>query len=428
MGTAPDDTAPDTADNEPDHDDAQPGDDGVYGAPQDGPEPVVARRGVGGGADAKLLRAATIVKHVALSLALCASAALVIDYANAGDPAFCGVQSGCYAVRASAYSRMFGVPLPNLALPAFAVLLGGSIYATRAPGHALIATIAGVGGMFAVGFIALQLFFVGAICPWCMVVDSSAIVAAVASILIWFWIRNDDERAEPASVNGRAATAWAVAGACAIGLPFLWARYPAIPKAPAEIVAQQRPGKVTIISYTDFECPFCRKLHPTLDEVRSKYGDKIAFIRKMKPLSGHAGALPAAKAWVCAPLDKRDAVAAELYETDEKRLTLEDLAGLATKLGLGDRDAYVACMKAKSTEDAIDRDSDEFVQIKGRGLPFTYVNNRQIIGFQPDKLALAVEREVAGSSPSLPLWAMFSALAVVVLAASALTWSSRPRA
>ncbi|MFO0590625.1 MAG: vitamin K epoxide reductase family protein [Polyangiaceae bacterium] len=414
MGTAPHETPP--ADDETALERDEAASDRRDAAP-------LATATISGG-EATALRVATIVKHVALALAICASAALVIDYKNAGDPAFCGVQSGCFAVRASAYSHVYGIPLPNLALPAFAILLGLSIYATNAASHRLVAGAAGLGALFAVAFIALQAFFVGAFCPWCVAVDSSAIVAGVASILIWFWIRNSDVRASAASVQGASAGAWAVTGAIAIGLPFVWASYPAIPPAPPEIVAQQQPGKVTIISFTDFECPFCRKLHPALDELRSKHGDKIAFIRKMKPLSGHPGAMPAAKAWVCAPLDKRDAVASALYETEPEHLKTTELVGLATKLGLGDPDAYAACMKAKSTEDAIDRDAQEFSQIKGRGLPFTYVNSRQIIGFNPDKLTTSVERELGGPSPALPVWAMFAALGLAVTVASALTWRS----
>lgn len=417
MGTAPQETPPADDENPSDRDEAAPGSEGS-GPPK---EPAISA------SEASLLRGATIVKHVALALAICASAALVIDYKNAGDPAFCGVQSGCFAVRASAYSHVYGVPLPNLALPAFAILLGLSIYATSVQSHRLVAGAAGLGALFAIAFIALQAFFVGAFCPWCVAVDSSAIIAGVASILIWFWIGNSERRAAAASVQGTSAGAWAVTGALAIGLPFVWASYPAIPAAPPEILAQQQPGKVTIISFTDFECPFCRKLHPVLDDLRAKHGDKIAFIRKMKPLSGHPGAMPAARAWVCAPLDKRDAVATALYETEPEHLKTSDLVGLATKLGLGDPDAYAACMKAKSTEDAIDRDSQEFSQIKGRGLPFTYVNSRQIIGFNPDKLTSSVEREIGGPSPALPVWAMFVALGLAVTVASGLSLrSSKP--
>lgn len=370
-------------------------------------------------------RAAAIVKHVALALAICASTALVIDYRNAGDPAFCGVQSGCYAVRASAYSHVAGIPLPNLALPAFAILLGLSIYATTAAHHRLVAGAAGAAGLLAVGLIALQAFFVGAFCPWCIIVDTSAIVAGLAAIMIWFWNKDDDRRAAQVSVQGRAAGAWAVAGALAIGLPMLWARYPSIPAAPPEITAQQQAGKVTIISYTDFECPFCRKLHPVLDALREKHGDKIHFVRKMKPLVSHVGALPAAKAWMCAPPAKQDAVAAALYEMEPEHFKIEELAALAEKLDLGPREAFTACMKAKATDMLVDRDSQEFLEIKGRGLPYTFVNSRPVIGFNPDKLTTSVEMELQGPAPALPISGMFAALGAMIVVASAFSWTSR---
>src|SRR6185436_6175530 len=98
-------------------------------------------------------------------------------------------------------------------------------------------------------------------------------------------------------------------------------RYPAVPPPPAEIAQEAIPGKVTIVSFTDFECPFCRKLHPVLDGLRDRHADRVHFVRKMKPLAGHPGARPAAEAWVCAPLGKRDAVAAALYEMEPGDLT-----------------------------------------------------------------------------------------------------------
>lgn len=421
MGTAPSDR-----DSAPEKSTAARSDAPARATPRErardrAPRPGAARAPDRGNA----LRAAAIVKHVALALAICASTALVIDYRNAGDPAFCGVQSGCYAVRASAYSHVAGIPLPNLALPAFAILLGLSIYATTAAHHRIVAGAAGAAGLLAVGLIALQAFFVGAFCPWCVIVDSSAIVAGLASLAIWFWIKDDERLAAQASVQGRAAGGWAVAGALAIGLPMLWARYPAIPPAPPEITAQQEAGKVTIISYTDFECPFCRKLHPVLDALRAKHGDKIHFVRKMKPLVSHVGAMPAAKAWVCAPPAKQDAVATALYETEPEHFKIEDLAALAEKLDLGSRDAFTACMKSKATDMLIERDSQEFTEIKGRGLPYTFVNSRPIIGFNPDKLTTSVEMELDGPAPALPLSGMFAALGAMLVVAGVFSWTAR---
>jgi uncharacterized membrane protein len=374
-------------------------------------------------------RVAVLVKQVALALALCASTVLLIDYKNAGDPAFCGVASGCFAVRASAYSHLFGVvPLPSVAIPAFGLLLAGSIFATTAQHHRLVAGAAGLGGLVAVALIAIQAFFVGAFCPWCVIVDGSAILAGVAAILLWFWVGDDAGAALKASVQGKAALAWGVLGALAVALPFLWARYPAIPPLPPEIAAQAEPGKLTIVSFTDFECPFCRKLHPTLDAIREKYKDKLHFVRKMKPLVGHPGALPAAKAWTCAPPAQRDAVAVALYEMDPANFKEDKLVALADKMDLGGRDAFGACMRAEATSIQIDADSQLFLDVHGRGLPLTYVGGRVIMGFAPERVASAVEAEVDGPPPALPIAAMFAVLGASAAVALFLSWRQPPPA
>lgn len=368
------------------------------------------------------VRVAVIAKHVALALALAASAALFIDYQNAGDPAFCGAASGCFAVRVSAYSHLLGIPLPNLALPAFAILLGGSLLARTVDHHRFVAIAAGAGGLAGLALIAIQAFFVGAFCPWCIIVDSSALICAFSAIALWFWIGDSEEHARQASVRGSGAVAWGLAGALSVGLPFLWAQYPVIPPVPPEIQAEQQPGKVTIVSFTDFECPFCRKLHPLLDQLREKHADRIHFVRKMKPLSGHVGAMPAARAYFCAPEKLRDQLATALYDTDPGQLTDKKLVELADRFDLGGRAALEQCMQAKTTEEAIERDAAVFAKISGRGLPLTWVNGRVVMGLNPTRLVAAVDEELGGPRPALPLSILFALLGVAIAAAGFVTW------
>lgn len=373
------------------------------------------------------IRAALLVRHISLALALTASAALLVDYRNAGDPAFCGVASGCFAVRVSAYSSVFGIPLPNLALPAFALLFAGALLARTFEQQRLVAAAAGLGGLLGVALILIQKLVIGTFCPWCIVVDASAIVCAAASIAIALWIGKSAERASAAAVGSSGAIAWGAAGALAIGLPFLWAQFPAVVPPPPEIAVEQQPDKVTIVSFTDFECPFCRKLHPTLDQLREQYKDRLRFVRKMKPLSGHAGALPAAKAWICAPEAQRDAVAAALYAAEPDELSsAKKLLTLADRFDLGGRAAFAACMQAKSTEEEIERDSNLFAKVGGRGLPLTWVGGRVIMGLNPDKLTQAVEAQIAGR-PSLPVSAMFALLGAAIVAASLVSLRARAR-
>jgi len=66
-------------------------------------------------------------------------------------------------------------------------------------------------------------------------------------------------------------------------------------------VAEDRPirgarqASVTIVEYSDFECPYCKAVSPTLQEVLAAYGDKVRLVYKHNPLSFHATAEPAAR-------------------------------------------------------------------------------------------------------------------------------------
>ncbi len=59
-------------------------------------------------------------------------------------------------------------------------------------------------------------------------------------------------------------------------------------------------AKVSIVEYSDFECPFCQRFHPTIQQVMDKYGKDVRFVYRHFPLSFHPQAVPAALASECA--------------------------------------------------------------------------------------------------------------------------------
>jgi len=59
-------------------------------------------------------------------------------------------------------------------------------------------------------------------------------------------------------------------------------------------------AKVTIVEYSDFECPFCQTFHPTMKQIMDKYGKDVRLVYRHFPLSFHPQAIPAALASECA--------------------------------------------------------------------------------------------------------------------------------
>ncbi|HSN97760.1 MAG TPA: vitamin K epoxide reductase family protein [Candidatus Nanopelagicales bacterium] len=364
-----------------------------------------------------------LLLRLSLFVAIAASAALVADYRSSGDPAFCGVDSGCFAVRISGYANVLGMSLPNLGLAAFATLLAGSLLARSRLHHLLVGVAAGVGAVAALVLIYLQAAVIGAFCAWCVAVDIGALIAAAAAGGIAVQARKaGDEEAFAREVNpgGAALVGWVVAALGGIGLPMMWAQYPTLPALPQEIAAVQVPGKVTLVGFTDFECPFCRRLAPELHQIEEEFGDRIVYIRKMAPLPRHEGALPAAKAYVCAPPEQREGAAALLYTASAERLTEEGVVGVLGPLKL-DREALVACLAAPETKAAVEAEVALYKKVAGKGLPYTFVGRRVVLGFNPARIDESIKLELAGQHFGLPLWGMFVALGLVAAGAAAVS-------
>jgi uncharacterized membrane protein len=382
------------------------------------------------------MRKAVLVTLLRLSLvvALFASAALFIEYQRAGDPAFCGVGSGCMAVRMSPYSKLFSVPLPTWGLLAFSSLFAFVMAARSRAQHLVVAIASAFGAVVAAYLVYLQAHEIHAFCKWCVMADGGTFVAAIAATLLYTHVARGAGTTAVPTANETAVAelvghppvtiAWILAVFVAVSAPFLWAQFPVIPPLPKEIEGLQVPGKVTIVSFTDFECPFCRALHPALEEVVSKHAGQVVIVRKMMPLSGHPGALPAALAYECAPAEKREKMVEALYGAPEELLNREGLLSLAeANLGI-DRAALGRCMDAPETRAQVEADKSLFTAIQGAALPLTYVNDRAILGFKADQVKEAVTLALQGPRPSLPLSWLLSLVGAVLVVASGITLRS----
>jgi protein-disulfide isomerase len=107
---------------------------------------------------------------------------------------------------------------------------------------------------------------------------------------------------------------------------------------------------VVLVEYSDFECPFCKQFHPTMEQVMKEYGDKVAWVYRHYPLPFHANAQKEAEASECvAELggnDKFWQFGNTIYERTTSNGTgfaLANLGPLAAEVGV-DQSAFQSCL------------------------------------------------------------------------------------
>lgn len=150
---------------------------------------------------------------------------------------------------------------------------------------------------------------------------------------------------------------------------------------------------VTIVEYSDFECPFCGSFAATLDELVAAYPDDVRIVFQQYPLSMHPGAEPAARAAIAAQAQGRfwamhDRLFAERHANGTERLV-----ELAVELGL-DPDRFRADLEAEASAARVKAEQVKGQRIGVRSTPNFFINGRLVEGaLKPDALRELVERE-----------------------------------
>lgn len=163
-----------------------------------------------------------------------------------------------------------------------------------------------------------------------------------------------------------------------VGLPV--GKYLSLPKiSGTDIKVGQDDAKVKLIEFSDFQCPYCKVLHPTINQALSEYGDKIQFVFKQFPLSFHPQAQNAALASECAnEQGKFLAYADKLFETQDswgKTTGTQSFKNLAVQMGL-QSSQFSTCLDSKKYQDKISADLTEGQSFGISGTPAIFINNR----------------------------------------------------
>lgn len=315
-------------------------------------------------------QSAIVLLRVAALVAIGFSAATAVDYYGA-VPHFCQPGAGCDSVHAWSSRYHLDLVIPAFGLIFYSSVLLGSLFG-RQRLLRLIALAASLGGLGALGFIGLQKFVIGAWCWLCLGVDSAAIVAALAGVVL---LRGGAPATSPsAAVRG----VWSVAWVLAMASPWIWSTQHQPAPAPQSIVALQQTGTVNVTVLTDPQCPYCRLLHGALEEALAD-GDDIALNYVLVPLAMHPLARDASKAVICAEPEGQGAAMRNFIYTTED-LQRPALEGEAARLGL-DTGAFGTCLDAIDTEARILANIALAEESQMQGLPTVYINGETIVGF-----------------------------------------------
>jgi protein-disulfide isomerase len=140
---------------------------------------------------------------------------------------------------------------------------------------------------------------------------------------------------------------------------------------------------VTIVEFSDFHCPFCRRVLPTLAQLEARYGEKIKLVFRDFPIDNlHPGASQAHEAARCAnEQGKFWAYHDKLFASPPKS-SPEIFKGLAKEVGL-DISGFENCFDSGKYQAAVKKDIDEGQRAGVTGTPAFFINGRVISGAQP---------------------------------------------
>jgi protein-disulfide isomerase len=154
---------------------------------------------------------------------------------------------------------------------------------------------------------------------------------------------------------------------------------------------------VTIVEFSDFQCPFCGRAEPALKQVHEKYGDKVRLVYMDFPLGMHEHAIDAASAGRCAGEQGKFWPFHDAMFADQAKLAPADLKADAKKLGL-DTAKFDACFDKGKYKPEIEADLAQGRSLGIDGTPAFYINGRPMNGAQPfEKFQSTIDEELGAA-------------------------------
>ena len=139
---------------------------------------------------------------------------------------------------------------------------------------------------------------------------------------------------------------------------------------------------VEVVEFSDFQCPFCLRAYPTVNQVLSTYGDRVRFVYRHYPLPNHPNARPAAEAAQCAAEQGQFWPYYDRLFADQTKLSDDGLKQSAAALGM-DAGRFNACVDTHKYKDRVETDIKDGNDAGVNGTPAFFINGRMLTGAQP---------------------------------------------
>ncbi|HUL59806.1 MAG TPA: thioredoxin domain-containing protein [Anaeromyxobacteraceae bacterium] len=172
-------------------------------------------------------------------------------------------------------------------------------------------------------------------------------------------------------------------------------------EAPKVEVAAEGPAKgpakapITIVEFSDFQCPYCVRAEGTVKDLLAAYPDKIRLVYRDYPLPFHQNAEKAAEAAHCANDQGKYWEMHDKLFSSQERLAVPDLKGYARELGL-DGAKFDHCLDGNDKAKLVESNKKAGEEAGVNGTPAFFINGRVLSGALPlEKFKEVVDSELA---------------------------------
>jgi protein-disulfide isomerase len=168
-----------------------------------------------------------------------------------------------------------------------------------------------------------------------------------------------------------------------------------VPTLASDPVRGNAAAPVTIVEFSDYQCPFCARVNPTLERVRQTYGDRVKIVFKDFPLGNHAQAPKAAEAARCAGEQNKYWEMHDAMFANQRALEVPSLKQTARAIGLNGA-TFDQCLDSGRHAAAVQAGTELGERMGVNSTPTLYINGRALIGAMPfENFKQVIDEELA---------------------------------